>query len=104
MTPQFSKPQKCVAGAAEAGLHFVGDAQAAVLADDVVDDLEIFRRRRDGAADALDRFADEAGDLAGAFRTGSRSRRRGHTSASQTGIFQTVRAAVAVAGDARVSR
>ena len=29
-----------VAGAAEAALHFVGDAEAAVLADDVVDDLE----------------------------------------------------------------
>ena len=29
-----------MAGAAEAALHFVGDADAAVLADDVVDDLE----------------------------------------------------------------
>ncbi len=53
-----------VAGAAEAALHFVGDADAAVLADDVVDDLEKFLRRRDRAADALNRLADEAGDLA----------------------------------------
>ena len=56
-----------VAGAAEAALHFVGDADAAVLADDVVDDSEEFLGRRDRAADALDRLADEAGDLAGRF-------------------------------------
>ena len=42
VTPQFSKPQKAVPGPAEAGLDLVGDAQAAVLADDVVDDLEVF--------------------------------------------------------------
>ena len=64
--PVLEAPEM-LAGAAEAGLHFVGDAQAAVLADDVVDDLEIFRRRRDGSADALDRFADEAGDFARRF-------------------------------------
>ena len=38
-----SEAPEVVAGAAEAALHFVGDAQAAVLADDVVDDLEEFR-------------------------------------------------------------
>src|SRR5690606_12647051 len=38
---------------------------AAVLADDVIDDLEELFGRSDRAADALDRFADEAGDLAG---------------------------------------
>ena len=55
-----------MARAAEPALHFVGDAQAAVLADDVVDDLEILRggRRVHDAADALNRLGDEAGDLA----------------------------------------
>ena len=57
VTPQFSKPQNFVAGAAEAGLHLIGDAQAAMLADDVVDDLEILRRRRHRSADALNRLA-----------------------------------------------
>ena len=56
-----------MAGAAEAALHFVGDADAAVLADDVVDDFEELLRRRDRAADALNRLADEAGDLARRF-------------------------------------
>ena len=79
VTPQFSKPQNLVARAAEAGLHLVGDAQPAVLADDVVDDLEILRRRRDGAADALDRLGDEAGDLAASLVADQRPRRRGHT-------------------------
>ena len=56
-----------MAGAAEAALHFVGDADAAVLADDVVHDLEELLGRRDRAADALNRLADEAGDLARRF-------------------------------------
>ena len=56
-----------IARAAEAALHFVGNAQPAVLADDVVHDLEVLRlrRRMHDAADALDRLGDEARDLAG---------------------------------------
>ena len=71
VTPQFSKPQKCVARAAETRLHFVGNAQSAVPADDVIDDLVVFRRRRNGAAGALNRFGDEAGRIARTFRSGS---------------------------------
>ena len=53
-----------LAGAAEAGLHFVGDEQAAVFFDDGENDLEIFRRRSDESADALNGFGDERGDVA----------------------------------------
>ena len=53
-----------LAGAAEAGLHFVGDEQAAVFFDGVENDLEIFRRRRDESADALNGLGHEGGDLA----------------------------------------
>ena len=52
------------AGAAEAGLHFVGDAHAAGGADVFVSVLEIAVRKYHEAADALDGFGDEAGDLA----------------------------------------
>ena len=52
------------AGAAPAGLHFVADEDAAVIAHDLVDDLEIFLGRRDEAADALNGLGDEAGDPA----------------------------------------
>ena len=52
------------AGAAPAGLHFVADEDAAVIAHDLLDDLEVFLGRRDEAADALDRLGDEAGDAA----------------------------------------
>ena len=52
------------AGASPAGLHFVADEDAAVIADDLLDDLEVFLGRRDEAADALDRLGDEAGDAA----------------------------------------
>ena len=52
-----------LAGAAEAGLHFVGNEKAAVILHDVEDDLEIFRRRSDESADALNRLGDERGDV-----------------------------------------
>ena len=47
------------AGAAPAGLHFVADKNAAVFANDVIDDREIFLRRRDESADALNRLGDK---------------------------------------------
>src|SRR5439155_25266868 len=62
--PLFDAPH-LVAGAAEAGLDFVADEHAAVFLHDVVNDLEVFLRRIDDAAETLDRFADERGDLAG---------------------------------------
>ena len=53
-----------VAGAAEAGLHLVGDAEPAVLAHDGVRLTQVVRRAVRRAADALDRLGDERGDLA----------------------------------------
>ncbi len=53
-----------LAGASEAGLHFVGDEQAAIFFDGGEDNLEIFGRRGDESADALDGLGDERGDLA----------------------------------------
>src|SRR5207247_9000049 len=53
----------------EAGLHFVGDAHAAMTAHDVVDDAELLRRRRDDPAGTLDRLGDKARDLARRFIT-----------------------------------
>src|SRR5882762_493819 len=50
-------------GTAPAGLHFVADEESAVLLDDFENDLEIFLGRRDEAADPLDRFGDEGGDV-----------------------------------------
>ena len=64
--PVLKRPE-LRAGAAEAALHFVGHANPAVFADDVVDDLEIFLRRDHHAADALNAFGDEDGDLAAGF-------------------------------------
>ena len=59
------------AGAAPAGLHFIADEDAAVVAHDLVDDLEIFLGRRDESADALDGLGDEAGDAAAGGWCGS---------------------------------
>src|SRR5690348_16608593 len=53
-----------LAGAGEAGLHFIGDEEPAVFLDGVEDDFEVFGGRSDEAADALDRFGDEGGDVA----------------------------------------
>jgi hypothetical protein len=53
---------------AEARLHLVADEDAAVLPHDPHCDFEILVRRRDEAADALDRLGDEAGDPAGGRR------------------------------------
>ena len=54
-----------VASAAPAGLDFVTDEDAAVFADDVGDDFEIFFGWCDEATDTLDGFGDHAGDAAG---------------------------------------
>ena len=53
-----------LAGASEAGLHFVRDEEAAVFFHRVEDDLEVFGRRGDESADALNGFCDEGGDVA----------------------------------------
>jgi hypothetical protein len=50
-------------GAAEAADHFIGDQQDAVLVDDPLDLRPISRRRNNDAARALDRLADERGNL-----------------------------------------
>src|SRR5437667_3430702 len=54
-----SKP---FAGAGEAGLHFVGDKENAVLAANVLQQPEVVARRNDEAAFAEDRFGDHGGD------------------------------------------
>ena len=63
-TPVVLDPPELAAGAAEARLHLVADEDAAVLPDDADGDLEVLGRRRDEAADALDRLGEEAGDPA----------------------------------------
>src|SRR5204863_5105401 len=50
------------AGAGEAGLHFVGDKENAVLAANVLQQLEVVARRNDEAAFAEDGFGDDGGD------------------------------------------
>ena len=52
-------------GAAEPGLHFVRDANAAGRAHMGVGVLQVFVRENHAAADALDRLGDEGGDLTG---------------------------------------
>src|SRR4051812_35800294 len=56
-----------MAGATETALHFVGDADSAMLADDVVDDLEEFFGWSYHTANTLNWLADEAGDLTRRF-------------------------------------
>src|SRR5262249_31967007 len=56
-----------LAGAAPAGLHLIRDTEASVFSHDVIHDLEVLRRRRHHAAYALDRLADETGDLTTGF-------------------------------------
>src|SRR6476661_1231572 len=51
------------AGASPAGLHFVGDKQPAIVLHDLEDDLEIFFRRRNEAANALDWLSQKSGNL-----------------------------------------
>ncbi len=52
-------------GAAPAGLHLVGDEDAAGLADGLGDDLEIFLGRNDETARADDHLGQDSGDPAG---------------------------------------
>ena len=49
---------------AKASLHLVGYTQTTVLADDIVNDLEILGRRSHRSAYALDRLGNEAGNFA----------------------------------------
>src|SRR5260370_19769054 len=58
-----SKP--AFAGAAPAGLYFVGDKEAAVVLHNFEDDLEELFRRSDKAAYALNRLSSEGGNLPG---------------------------------------
>ena len=64
VTSQCSMPNQFLPVRPKAGLHFVGDEEAAVFFHGVENDLEIFRRRSDESADALNRLGDEGGDLA----------------------------------------
>src|SRR6266550_2287280 len=57
------------AGAGEAGLHFVGDEENAVLATDALQQLEIAGRRNDEAAFAENGLGDHGGDGFGSHRT-----------------------------------
>src|SRR5258707_817208 len=50
-------------GTAPAGLYFVADEESDVLLNNFENDFEIFLRSCDEAADALDRFRDEGGDV-----------------------------------------
>src|SRR5258708_7489359 len=50
------------AGAGEAGLHFVGDEENAVLAADVLQQLEVVARGNDEAAFAENGLSDDGGD------------------------------------------
>ena len=52
-----------LSGASPAGLHFISDEQRAILLNDLEDHLEVFLRRRNKPADALNRFGDERGDV-----------------------------------------
>ncbi len=60
MTPCCSNAQKCVPDAAEAGLHFVGNAHAARSAHGRYTSSEISRRQHDLPADARAGFRDVA--------------------------------------------
>src|SRR5207302_562310 len=60
---------KPFAGAGEAGLHFVGDKENAVLAANVLQQLEVVARRNDEAAFAEDRLGDDGGDRFGSDGT-----------------------------------
>ena len=53
-----------LAGAAEAGLHLVGDEEDAVAVEDFLDALEVAGRRHQDAALAHHRLGDEGGDIA----------------------------------------
>ena len=66
------------AGAAEAGLHFIGDADAAGRAHMFVSVLEIAVGKNNAAAHALDRFGDERRDLSRTSRSRSGSSHRPH--------------------------
>ena len=55
-------PNQLPTGPAPAGLHFIADEDAAMGADDPLDDLEVFLGHRDETAHALDRFGDESDD------------------------------------------
>ena len=64
--PVFKRPE-LRARPAKSALNFIRHANPAGLADDVVDDLEIFLRRRHHSAHALNAFADEDRDFAAGF-------------------------------------
>ena len=54
-----------LAGSTETTLNFVRDTKSSAMSNDVEDNRIKLGRRSHGTADALNRFADEAGDLAG---------------------------------------
>src|SRR5579859_2144432 len=60
---------KHFAGAAEAGLDFVGDKEDAVLVENLLHFFEVIRRRHDDATLAHYRFGNESGDIGGSGKT-----------------------------------
>jgi len=60
---------KPFAGAGEAGLHFVGDEENAVLAADILQQLEVAGRGNDEAAFAENGLGDHGGDGLGSDGT-----------------------------------
>ena len=84
------------AGASEAGLHFIGDEENAVLVAEIDEHFEIVRRRSDESAFTQDRFGNDRGDffigddaLESIFEMARAVEIAG-------GIFQVVRAAITV--------
>ena len=98
VTPHFSMPNHFPPMPAPPGLHLVADEQAAEFLDDAVNDLEIFLRRRDETADALNRFGDECSDASGGGRA-DHFFDVARTANIAARIFQAERAAVTIRVD-----
>src|SRR5262249_53867529 len=55
-------PEPLATSPPPSGLHFVADPDAAVITNDLLDDLEVLLRWRHKSADPLNRFRDESRD------------------------------------------
>src|SRR5271154_4855572 len=78
---------KHLAGAAKAGLDFVGNEQNAVLVENLLYFFEIVWRGHDDAAFAHDRFGDEGGDIGGSGEADDIVDRAGALAAAFFGII-----------------
>ena len=93
-----------LAGSAEAGLHFVGNAEPAVLPRRCVCLAEIVRCAPGDPADPLDRLGDEGGDLARASSSGSARRMSAALCEAISSGVPRERTAIADRGRARGAR